>query len=79
MEETEKEIKKTRLNERFQKVEVEKCPSAKISRFSLGVCSRVGILFTDQVFKSSQYVPMTKILSRVFVSRQAANIFKHSS
>ena len=37
------------------------------------------MLFTDHVLKNVQRFPMTKRLSRVFVSKQAANSFKHSA
>ena len=37
------------------------------------------MLFTDHIFKNSECFPMTKKLSQVFVSKQAAKTFKHSA
>ena len=37
------------------------------------------MFFTDQIFKNSQCFPITKKLSRVFVSKQAAKTCKHSA
>ena len=37
------------------------------------------MLFTNQIFKNSQYFPRAKKLSRVFVSKQTTKIFKHSA
>ena len=52
---------------------------SKSSRFSLDLCRRVFMFFTDQIFKNSQCFPMAKKLNRVFVSKQAAKTCKHSA
>ena len=63
---------------RISKYKVEIWSSAKSFSFLLDVSSRVCLLFTDQIFKSFQCSPVTKKLSRVFVSKQVAQTFKPS-
>ena len=53
------------------KVEIRDISSAKSLMFSLDLCRHVCKPFIDQILKISQCFPMTKILSPVFVSKQA--------